>query len=178
MDYVIADNYLCSLALLEMILKENGRNISQYDLAEIVGITVPEKYSGSVKNIVYSHDLNNYGVNLTPEKLCQFFAKNGVAVDVIYLDALRINEIELNVILEKYIEQGKYVVFAFSYGVLYGKTLLSNLGHVSLLERVISDDIIQIYDPGPDNSGVKCVRISDMYDAMRQKGGLYIFTKQ
>mgnify|MGYP001623916107 CR=1 FL=1 len=53
--------------------------------------------------------------------------------------------------------------------------LYFDLGHVSLLEQVINDDLIQVYDPGPDAPGKKNVRISDMYDAMRKKGGLYIF---
>ena len=78
-------------------------------------------------------------------------------------------------LLQEYLSQGKHVVFAFSYGVLYNKNPYFDLGHVSLLEQVINEDLIQVYDPGPDAPGKKNVRISDMYDAMRKKGGLYIF---
>ena len=50
MNYVIADNYLCLFALLEMILKQNNVNISQYELAEKAGITVPDGYKTEIKN--------------------------------------------------------------------------------------------------------------------------------
>lgn len=39
------------------------------------------------------------------------------------------------------------------------------------------EDIIQIYDPGPDEARVKEISVLKMYDAMRKKGGLYIIDK-
>ena len=174
MNYVVADNYLCVLALLEMIIKEKGIPISQYDLAEITGVVVPDGYSLSIKNIRYSANQNDYGVCISPQILYQLFSQLGLILDVSYIDALRINELELDIILKQFISQGKYVMLAFSYGVLYNKMSYRTLGHVALLEQVINDDLIQIYDPGPDSPGIKNVRLSTMYDAMRYKGGLYI----
>lgn len=174
MNYVVADNYLCFLALLEMILREKGAKITQYDLAEMTSVVIPENYSVSIKNIRYSTSQNEYGVSVTPTMLRKIFSELGISIDVLFLDALQINEFELDKSLQAYLSQGKYVVFAFSYGVLYNKNSYFDLGHVSLLEQVINDDLIQVYDPGPDDPGKKNVRISDMYDAMRRKGGLYI----
>lgn len=174
MNYVIADNYLCFLALLEMILSEKGLCISQYDLAEFTGIVVPEECSVSIKNVRFSTKQNDYGVSASPMLLQEVFRELGIAIDVLYLDALQIDELELDVLLYQYISQGKYVIFAFSYGVLYNKASYFDLGHVSLLEQIFGDDLIQIYDPGPNNPGKKNVRVSDMYAAMRKKGGLYI----
>lgn len=175
MNYVVADNYLCFLALLEMILREKGARITQYDLAEMTSVVIPEGYSVRIKNVRYSTCQDDYGVSVTPPTLRKVFSELGISIDVLYLDALRINEFELDELLQEYLSQGKYVVFAFSYGVLYNKNPYFDLGHVSLLEQVINDDLIQVYDPGPDAPGKKNVRISDMYDAMRKKGGLYIF---
>lgn len=172
MDYVVADNYLCFLALLEMILKEKGINISQYDLAEKVGVTVPEGYHTIIKNIRYSTTQNDYGVAITPYALQEVFNELKINIQVSYLDALHINEMALDSILYQRLSEDQYIIFAFSYGVLYNKETYYDLGHVSLLQEFISNDRIRIYDPGPNAPGIKDVRLSDMYDAMRRKGGI------
>ena len=41
MNYVVADNYLCFLALLEMILREKGVRIPPADLAEMTRVVIP-----------------------------------------------------------------------------------------------------------------------------------------
>ena len=173
MHYVVADNYLCLFALLEMILKEKGINISQYELAEKIGITIPNGYQSKVKNVKYSTLQNDYGAIVTTDSLREIFDKAQIDMKVSYLDVFHTNEIDLISILNQQLSENRYVIFAFSYGILYNKLSYVNLGHVSLLQEVLDDDWIKIYDPGPDNSGIKKVRISDIYEAMRRKGGMY-----
>lgn len=178
MKYVVAENYFCFLALLEMIIEDyTSIKITQQDMAEEFGIIVPEGYNASIKNIKYSSVENDYGVKISEEKLQKFFDENGISLSVKYIDGIRINETDFDVRLAKYLKTNKYVIFAFSYGMLYNKNNHSGLGHVSLLEKVIREDIIQIYDPGPDEVGVKETSIFKMYDAMRTKGGLYVIDK-
>lgn len=46
MKYVIAENYLCFISLLEMIIEDaTGLKITQQDLAEEFGIIVPHGYN-------------------------------------------------------------------------------------------------------------------------------------
>ena len=90
-----------------------------------------------------------------------------------YIEGIHINEMEIDERFERYLDEGKYIVFAYSYGTLYNKH--GSLGHVALVKQVVRDGIIQIYDPGPDGAGEKEVSVSKMYDAMRVKGGIYIF---
>ena len=173
MNYVIADNYLCLFALLEMILKQNNVNISQYELAEKAGITVPDGYKTEIKNVKYSSIQNDYGVAISTSLLQEIFDDVSVDIHVSYLDGLHTDEVGLTSVLRKRLAEGQYVILTFSYGVLYNKEQYADLGHASLLKKVLDEDWIQIYDPGPDSPGIKDVRISDMYEAMRKKGGAY-----
>lgn len=175
MKYIVAENYLCFLSLLEMIIKDaTAFNINQYDIAEELGIVVPYNYNIKISNIKYSNIDNDYGVNLSEEILQRFFTKKGIGLRTKYVDGLRINELEFDSELDKYIKEGKYVIFAFSYGFLYNLNNSITLGHAVLLEKVLDDNTIEIYDPGPDGSGHKKISILKMCYAMRIKGGIYI----
>ena len=179
MKYVIAENYLCFLSLLEMIIEDaTSLKMTQQDLAEEFGITVPHGYKTEFNNIKFSSVENDYGVQISEEKLQEFFDEKGIELRIKYIDGTRINELDLDVRFAKYLKEKKYVILAYSYGVLYNKSNHNSLGHVALLEKVIGEYIIQIYDPGPDEAGVKKMGILKMYDAMRQKGGLYIIDKK
>ena len=178
MNYVIAENYLCFLALLEMIIEDaTNLKITQQELVEEFGIIVPNGYKVNYNNIKFSTIENDYGVKISKEKLQEFFDIKGIGLRVSYIDGACINELDLDVRLARYLKEKKYVILAYSYGVLYNKSKHNRLGHVALLEKVVGEDIIQIYDPGPDDEGVKKMSILKMYDAMRKKGGLYIIEK-
>ena len=88
MNYVVADNYLCFLALLEMILREKGARITQYDLAEMTSVVIPEGYSVRINNVRYSTCQDDYGVSVTPPTLRKIFSELGISIDVLYLDCL------------------------------------------------------------------------------------------
>lgn len=177
MRYVIAENYLCFLSLLEMIIEDaTGLKITQQDLAEEFGLIVPHGYNIGINNIKSSSVENDYGVKIFEEKLQEFFDEKGIGLRIKYLDGTRINELDLDVKFTRYLKE-KNVILAYSYGVLYNKFNHDSLGHVALLEKVSGEDIIQIYDPGPDDAGVKEMCILKMYDAMRKKGGLYAIDK-
>lgn len=179
MKYIIAENYLCFLSLLEMILDDaTSLKMTQQDLAEEFGIIIPNGYKTEISNIRFSSVENNYGVQISEERLQKFFDEKGIGLRVKYIDGTRINELDLDVRFEKYLKEKKYVILAYSYGMLYNKSNHNSLGHVALLEKVVGEDLIQIYDPGPDEAGVKKMGILKMYDAIRQKGGLYIIDKR
>lgn len=179
MEHVIADNYLCFLSLLEMIIWDStSLRLTQHSLVEEFGIIVPYGYTTSYKNVKFSSVENDYGVHISEEELQRFFNKRRINLRIKYIDSTRINELDLDVRFERYLEEKKYVILAYSYGTLYNKPDHINLGHVALLEKVIGEDIIQIYDPGPDKAGIKNISILKMYDAMRRKGGIYTIEKK
>lgn len=114
---------------------------------------------------------NDYGIKISEDKLQEFFNEKGIWLRIKYLDGIRINELDLDVRFARYL----YVILAYSYGVLYNKSN-HNTGHLALLEKVSGKDIIQIYDPGSDEVGIKELSILKMYDAMK-KGRVYIIDK-
>lgn len=175
MKYVIAENYLCLLSLLEMIIEDaTGLKITQRDLAEEFGITVPQDYKTELRNIKFSSVENDYGVEISEDKLQEFLDKKGIGLKARFIDGICINELDFDERLARYLEEKKYVILAYSYGELYNKCNHAILGHVALLQKVIGEGSIRIYDPGPDEAGIKEISIFKMYDAIRRKGGLYI----
>ena len=69
---VQAENYLCFAALIEMILKNQKSdvlNISQFSIANELGVTVPKGYKRLVANQNYSDSEYEYGIKIDDEKL-------------------------------------------------------------------------------------------------------------
>lgn len=179
MNYVVAKKYLCFLTLLEMILDDSvNLKMTQQDIAEEFGITVPLGYKIDVSNIQFSSVENDFGIEVSEERLQNFFDKKGIELKVKYIDGVCLNDIDLDIRMKRYLEEQKYVILAFSYGMLYNNCMHDALGHVALLEKVIGDDLVQIYDPGPDKAGIKKISILKLYDAMKRKGGLYLIDKK
>lgn len=106
MKYVIAENYLCFLSLLEMIIEDaTGLKITQQDLAEEFGIIVPHGYNIGINNIKFSSVENDYGVKISEEKLQEFFDEKEIGLRIKYLDGTRINELDLNVRFARYLKE-------------------------------------------------------------------------
>lgn len=70
------------------------------------------------------------------------------------------------------------MIFTYSYGKLFGKPDLDDVGHVALLEKAVDDRTVEVYDPGPRDSGFKTIDLMRMYEAIEYKdGGTYLFVK-
>ena len=76
-----ADDFCCIGAVLEAILiRNNYKKYSQYDIINEFGLTVPEmaKVSEKIINITYSDAPNDWGVELEYDSLNTFFKKEGI----------------------------------------------------------------------------------------------------
>jgi len=178
MQYVIAYNYLCLFALLEMIIKDSTTGAyTQKEMAEVFGVTVPYGYETDLNNVKYSANQNMYGAKLSAEMIQEYFDTHGIGLKISYIDGLRLPEIDIEERLADYLNKNKYIILAYSYGVLSNMSSYNALGHVALLEKVNKDDTIVIYDPGPREAGTKLVNIWKMYDAIQRKGGVYVFER-
>lgn len=173
---VIAEQYLCFPALIEMVIKNlTGRNIGQYEIAEWLGITVPYHYSGKVKNVTKSIDCYEYGVHIDVNRIKDYFEEKQISLKVDYIEISKIKEDFFQERIQEYIQQNKTLICSYSYGYLYGREELIQVGHVSQILSTSEMDI-DIYDPGPDGVGKKKVNEFLLYDAIQYKnGGIYIF---
>lgn len=177
--YIIAQNYMCFLALVEMILYDiYGYSIlTQYDMAEAFGITVPLSAIVPISNIKRSTVIKDYGIHIDESTLNNFFRQVGLDV---YVSYYKENPYEYNSIDEysnKKYRNNKYLIYTFSYGYLYRDFSKYDIGHAVLYEEILSQEKLKIYDPGPDNHGIKTVNRSDLHEAMiYRSGGIYCFS--
>ena len=179
MNHIVAKEYLCFDALLEMIISDSVSKcyFSQTDLAEVFGITIPVGTQIAIKNVKYSSDTVNYGTNVCAGEINNFLHKKSIPLKLSYIPSSYFDEMTfIDMIVEK--SKNSYVVFAFCYGVLYSEPQNNDVGHVVLLEKIDTKmDTLQIYDPGPRNHGSKMVKVDDMIYAMKKRGGIYLFEK-
>lgn len=179
MEYIKADNELCMLALLQMIISDVKGElvIDQNELAEIFGVTIYKNSNTNIKNVSYTDNLMDIGVHIDENKLLDLFIKYDIPLNVKYYSRNPFDDYGLEDITESQINVNKYVVFTYSYGSLYDKPEWIKIGHVGLLENFIDTRTIRMYDPGPDDSGIKEIDLFKMYEAIEKRnGGVYIFS--
>ena len=178
-NYIIAKDYLCFMALLEMIVSETipYNHFTQIDFAESFGITIPIGNHTSIDNVQYSNDIKECGASVSVEELNELFVKHNIPLAVSYLPSNYFNELNFDDIVSTK-SRNSFIVFAFSYGVLYNEPQNIDVGHVVLFEEINrkSDSVI-VYDPGPRNFGSKVVQVDDIIYAMKRRGGIFLFEK-
>lgn len=137
-----------------VIENEQGVMITQYDMAEEFGVTIPVGYELNVNNIYYSNNDNEYGVHLNEKILNEFFEKKNINIRATYFHINPFEDLEIDE---------------------YDKL---DIGHVALLWDVVSENELLIYDSGPRNAGIKKVNRHNMYDAMRcRHSGIYVLER-
>lgn len=178
MKLVIAKEYLCFDALLEMIISRaySSAYFTQIDLAEIFGVTIPEGTHTPINNVRYSNDIKDCGTNICVGDINYFFHNNSIPLHISYISSKYIDELNFVDIIKR--NSLAYIILAFCYGLLYNEPQNNDVGHVVLLEKIDTEtDTIQIYDPGPRNHGSKTVKVDDIVYAMKRRGGVYLFEK-
>lgn len=177
MNYVVAENYLCFYALLEMVLFDVGiKKFRQYDLANEFGVVVPNGYSipNVYKNVSFSDDVFNHGAHIDKDKINCFFKINNIGLKMSYQAESIWSEHDYDKYMCSPIEEKRYYIYAFSYGYLYNESRNYRVGHVALLLNCKEGNLLEIYDPGPRNAGKKTVNRNIMHDAMDEiYGGVY-----
>lgn len=178
MKNVIAENYLCFPALLEMIICDAfDMNISQFEIGEHFGVVVPCGYKRIINNQLESSSSFDFGTHIDLEKIQEFFKKNRIKFKTNYYKINGVNDIFFADFIRKHLKHREYLICSYSYGILNGKENANELGHVSLITDVNVNDEILIYDPGPDGYGEKLVNDFHLYDAIRYRnGGIYTFS--
>lgn len=169
---IVAENYLCFYALLQMVLEDMGfEGYNQITLANVLGVTVPKAHTiDGIEQLNESTDIKQIGAHVTAKELNAFFENFGIPIEAKFISA---NPFEEYGDIDE-----QYVIYALSYGSLFKKDNLMDVGHAVLKIHNEFEQRVRIYDPGPYNSGEKVVSIFDLYDAIyKRKGGVYIFRK-
>lgn len=172
---IVAENYLCFAASLEMVLHDRWNlEVTQYEIAESLGVFVPQDFELAVKNKFICNDVRELGIHLDASQVNLLFKKYKLNVQTEYIPACRINEALFEDTVLSYLKHDINIICAYSYGFLYNIKKLYNVGHTSLICDVTKLGI-KIYDPGPAKSGFKEVDEFLLYDAIRaHEGGILL----
>lgn len=179
MKYVIAENYLCFYALLEMIIEDmTGQKIEQNILAEQFGIKVPQHHQTNIMNVSRASEDYELGAVIDAEKINAYFVYKNLCIKMEYKGAEKIPEYNVEQQLKRMFKTNGALIAGVSYGVLYNIPEYRELGHCILIED-IAGEYADIYDPGPKDSGKKRIKIEHLYEAMRiRSGAFFIFNKR
>lgn len=178
---IVSQPYLCTASLLEIVLKsESKQNVSQVEIADYFGVNFPlskkeSTIQAEIKNFNFVDDPNKYGIVIKGNMINDFFAYHNVNLKEVYYPINRFMDWEFEDFLNKTKSIGKYIIVGYDYGKLYNDKA-SKVGHVSIISGV-SDNIVEIYDPGPDSPGYKNIDMNRLFVAIKAKNdGLWIFS--
>ena len=174
---IVANDFLCIPACMEMILCSHSYNITQNEIAEYFGVNVSPDYTGPIKNIIHTSDINKLGIVLNNDSINLFFNKFNLPFKEEYISIKLLQDWMFEEIIAKKIALGNHLIFGFSFGALYNDKTKSEIGHVSIIESIENENLT-IIDPGPLNAGKKQVDIFNIFRAIHMKDdGLWIISK-
>lgn len=176
-SYLISQPYLCVATLVAIIVNnETSLKVRQEDIAEYFGVNVPMDYVGSIINSFKTNDVNKLGIVLSEEGLNPFFKSHNFLLVERYRPISLYTDWMFEDILMKAKKDNCYLICGYDYGMLYnGKP--NGVGHVSIILDIeaAGRSKVSIYDPGPDNPGIKTIDTEDLYYAIHtKKNGLWI----
>lgn len=178
-EIVIAKQYLCVPACLSTVINAMCNiNISQYDIANFLGVNVPiGERIDFVNNISTTEKSADIGVIIKGNEINELFEYFEIPLTERYLSAYRIYPDDFAALVKKEISKNNSVICGFSYGFLYGCNNL-DIGHVSIISGVSEDcTYITLIDPGPDDYGFKKVETSRLFESMRlKKNGIWVIS--
>lgn len=180
LKHIIAENYLCFYAVLEMILSDIGINgFSQYNLANEFGVVLPFEHSiPNVYNVSFSNDIRSQGAHINEDKINRFFGTHRMNLKISYIPENPYIDYGYDTYGNFIPSNRKYYIYSFSYGSLYNEVVNYKVGHVSLLISCPSLGQLEIYDPGPRMAGIKVIKRIAMHDAMEDiRGGVYMIER-
>jgi hypothetical protein len=155
-------------------------DISQYDIANYLGVNIPDGETiPFVFNIKKTDQNSNIGVIVTGNEINDLFEHFDIPLKETYKSAYRIYPDDFGLLVKKELLQNKSIICGFSYGYLYDKNNF-DIGHVSIITN-ISDDYSSMFllDPGPDDCGLKEVETNKLFSAIRLKrNGIWVISQK
>lgn len=168
--------YMCLAAVLAMIIEAvSGDCLRPEELAEELGICIPEAADAPVHNTVVTADGMRWGMVVDDGILGKLFQRIGVGLREEYVPISRLQDWEFEQLIEDRLRQGAHVACGYSYHVLAGRGQ-PDVGHASIVVALLPEHHVTLIDPGPDGFGMREVDSGLLYAAVRARGaGLWVF---
>ena len=179
-SFLPSEKFLCVATILQLILEAEGyTNVSRYAIAEYFGVNVPLGYKiETVGNIKEEEDIDKLGIIIKDNQINNCFHYFNIKLKETYHSIHTIGEMAFTLFLETNLHDN-YLVCGFDYGKLYNIPEAYNLGHVSLIcNYTPNDDLVTLFDPGPNEVGYKTVKADDLYRSICGKNdGVWLINK-
>ena len=175
--------YCCVCAIVETIAQKHGYKITQYDVANYIGLVCSEEdlsiIPKEIVNIKTTNNPKDWGVHLDNDTLTQCFKFYNVPLKETFIPASQFDELNLESLLAATSDEYD-VLFFLSHGILYGIEENIEIGHCVLYVNKLKNSI-QYLDPGPSNFGFNTRDIYDVYIAIKKRikmgGGISIISR-
>ena len=129
---MVAEQFCCVAALLETVIRQLGRgDLGQRQIAESLGVWVPEDYAGPLQHVHRTPDQGKWGIRIRDDDLNRFFGRSGIPLRESFMAVSTIPEYELLSLLERELKAGCHIICGYDYDVLHGRQSVG-VGHVGL----------------------------------------------
>lgn len=174
--------YCCVCAVLESIIKRHGYDISQFDIANYIGLVCSPSDMAiiphEIHNIQISDNPKDWGVHLRNNTINNLFKHYNIPLKETFFLENQFDEFNLDSFFESVSDNYDIMMF-ISHGALYNIKDNLDIGHC-IIYICKQDDNIQYLDPGPANLGVNTRDLYDIYLSIKKRarlgGGLSIIS--
>jgi hypothetical protein len=174
-SFVIAYKYLCLPASIESLLRHKGyKQLSQIEIANYLGVTFPNDYQqDKIHNHTYSGSPDLCGVRPDPLNISKMLQDYSVELSCRFHNYSEYEDWSFEYSVQQANSAGDGIILCFNYR-LFSLDRTDSFGHTALLLGYEGDGFrgqLSVFDPGPEDYGVKKVIAEDMFLSMRSING-------
>lgn len=178
----VAEPYQCVPAVLSIIFEELVKvKIPTSEIASHFTINVSKSFfekANLIGNIKYQiSEPKDFGIVLNRDSINNLLRSLNLPLKEIYIPYTYLDELSFSDLLGDYLAKGNGIVVGYDYGLL-NNGIKNQVGHASLISKVINWNLVELYDPGPEEYGYKDVKVDDLFEAIKAKeDGVWIISK-
>jgi hypothetical protein len=137
-----------------MIIKSEGFSLSLEDIVSDFKYNFPINFDHpyKIKNYEKKKKKKKWGILLENESINLFFKKRNLPFVKMFIPINTIAEYNFFDLISTAKLKNNHIIFGYDYTRLYEGNK-GDVGHVSIVNRIISDDVIEIIDPGKNILG-------------------------
>ena len=174
-DSTVAYKYLCLPASIESLLRYKGyKQLSQIEIANSLGVTFPDDYlQDQICNYAFSSTPYTWGVRPDPQAISKMLQDYSINLSCRFYHSSEYEDWSFENSVQQASNAGDGIILCFDYR-LFSLKEASSFGHAALLLGYEGDGFrgrLSVFDPGPEDYGVKQVRAEEMFLSMRSING-------
>ena len=174
------DDFFCVPVSLYIIIKSEGFFLPLEEIVSKFKYYFPNDFIPpyNIENYECTSEKKRWGVCLEEESINLFFKKMNLPFVEMYISINTIAEYNFFELLSSAKFNNNHIIFGYDYTRLY-EGIKGDIGHVSIVNQIISENVIEILNPGPKNYGIKQIPMYDVYCSIKSwNDGLWIIRRK